>query len=87
MKRITISLPEDLAELLANDAHRKHQTISEAVRAAIAEHLGCGPDAARRSIPFAGLGRSGRKDISENFDEYLDEAMSSRVARPDQIRS
>jgi Arc/MetJ-type ribon-helix-helix transcriptional regulator len=87
MKRITISLPDDLAELLADDARRLHQTVSEVVRAAVAEHLGCGPDSARRVIPFAGLGRSGRGDISDNFDEYLDEAMRARLSENAKIRS
>jgi hypothetical protein len=73
MKRITISLPEDIAELLADDARRKHRSVSELAREAIAIHLGVSEACEPRILPFVGLFASGGKGDfdSSTADEYL----------------
>ena len=53
MKRITISLPDDLSDLLDTEARDRHTSVSEVVRQAIV--LGLSGPPAGREVPFAGL--------------------------------
>lgn len=69
MKRTTIKLSDDLDARLRHEARRRGITISELTREAIETHLN-GP-AHRRMLMSAGSGSSGRTDISERIDEYL----------------
>lgn len=70
MKRITISLPDELATAVQREARRQRVSVSEVARQALAEHLGIdGPE--RRRLPFAALGRSGQPDIAERMEEIL----------------
>lgn len=73
MKRITISLPEDLADILVYDAHRLHRSVSDVAREAIANHLGASETSEPRVLPFVGLFASeGKGDFdSSTVDEYL----------------
>lgn len=80
MKRITISLPQELSDLLADDARRSHRSVSDVAREAIAEHLGVAEGCEPRAIPFSGLGQSGHGDIAENFDRYLRASWASKLA-------
>lgn len=75
MKRITISLPEDIAEMLADDAHRRRRSVSDVAREAIAEHLGVSENCEPRVLPFVGLfAGEGKGDFdSGTIDEYLAE--------------
>ncbi len=75
MKRITISLPEGLASILADDAHRSRRSVSDVAREAIAIHLGVSEKSEPRILPFVGLFASGGKDDfdSSKVDEYLAE--------------
>ncbi len=75
MKRITISLPEELSELLADDARRQRRSVSDVAREAIAEHLGVSETWEPRVLPFVGLFASGGKQDfdSSKVDEYLAE--------------
>lgn len=74
MKRITISLPDDLAAELEREAHRERKSVSEIVRKAIESRKRLLPIVdGKRVVPFAGLGRSGRTDLSERVDEILAE--------------
>ena len=67
MRRTTVKLPDELDARLRHEAARRHTTISELTREAIAAHLG-GPG---RHLAAAGAGRSGRADISERIEEIL----------------
>lgn len=70
MSRITVSLPDDLAEALGREARRTGASVSALVRKAVARML----DADRESnVPFAGLGASGRRDVAERAEELLEE--------------
>ena len=70
MKRITISVPDELAALLAREARRAHLPVSQIAREALDLRLGK-PSSGKRQVPFAALGRSGYTDTSENIDTIL----------------
>lgn len=69
MKRTTISLPDELAEVLAREAQRRNLSISEVVRTALLDHLSLAEG--RRRLPFVGLGRSGSRRTARNAEEIL----------------
>ena len=69
MKRTTIKLPDELDQRLRREAVRRGITVSQLTREAIAAHLGGGPT---REFRSAGAGNSGRSDISQRVDEYLE---------------
>lgn len=66
MNRTTVKLPDELDARLRHEAERRGITISELTREAIESHLG-----SRRRLAAAGVGRSGRSDISERIEEIL----------------
>jgi len=68
MKRTTVKVPEELDALLRNEAKRRGRTISEITREALELYLGAG---AKRRLTFAGVGSSGRADVSERIEEIL----------------
>lgn len=72
MKRTTISLPDDVAQLAEREAKRRGVSLSEVAREALVEHLRVGPGT-RRALPFAKLGRSEHTDTSVRVDEALAE--------------
>lgn len=74
MKRTTVKIPDALDARLRHEAHRRGTTISEISREALEAYLGVG---SRRRLGAAGVGRSGRSDISERIEEIL----SAEVAR------
>jgi hypothetical protein len=69
MTRTTISLPDDLSRLVAHEARRQAISVSEIVRRALTSHLGL--TAARRSLGFAALGRSGRRHAARDAETIL----------------
>jgi Arc/MetJ-type ribon-helix-helix transcriptional regulator len=73
MKRITISLPEDLVSALEREARREHQSVSEIARQAIEARLRPWPIVdGKRVIPFAGIGRSkGDGNIARDMEELM----------------
>jgi len=70
MTRTTVTLPDDLAALLAREARRHETSVSDIVRRAVAAFLGVsgGP---RRELPFAALGRSGRRHTARDAERIL----------------
>jgi hypothetical protein len=70
MKRTTITLPDEVASLLAREARRHDTSVSEVVRRAVEAFLGAGSDA-RRELPFAALGRSGRRHTARDAEKIL----------------
>jgi ribbon-helix-helix CopG family protein len=69
MRRTTISLPEEIAELLGREAKRRGQSVSEIVRSALLEHFAIA--GGKKKLPFVGLGRSGRKNTARNAEAIL----------------
>jgi hypothetical protein len=72
MKRTTVSLPDDVARIVEFEAQRRRISVSELVRQSVVSHLKLS-DGRPRTIPFIGIGSSGRDDISERIDEILAE--------------
>ena len=81
MKRITISLPEDLAEVVEDEARRRRCSVSELVRDSITRELGVGEHCKPRKLPFIALGKSDYTDTAARFDEYLEEAWDQKLLR------
>ena len=75
MKRITISIPDDLADALERESRREHKSVSEIARGAIEARLRPFPIVnGKRVIPFAGVGRSkGDRSIARDAEEILAE--------------
>ncbi len=72
MMRTTITLPDDLAQLLVREARKRDTSVSEIVRQSVASFLGV-TGAGRRELPFAALGRSGRRHTARNAEKILAE--------------
>jgi hypothetical protein len=71
MKRITISVPDDLAAALEREARRERASVSEIARKAIEERLGR-PPIANKHLPFIGIGRSkGEGNIARDMEEIM----------------
>lgn len=69
MTRTTVSLPDDLATLLAREARRRETSVSAIVRRAVESFLGSAAE--RRDLPFAAVGRSGRRHTARNAEKIL----------------
>jgi hypothetical protein len=75
MVRTTVKITEDLDARLRHEAERRGITISDVTREALEAHLGGG----RRVLRSAGVGNSGRSDISERIEEIL----AAELGRPE----
>jgi hypothetical protein len=73
MKRITISLPDDLAAALERESQRERMSVSEIARKAIEAKLRPLPIVdGKRQIPFIGIGRSeGDGNIARDMEEIM----------------
>ena len=71
MKRTTISLPDDVADALEREARRRALPASAIARAALASYLGMAAAGERRQLPFAAVGRSGRRTTARDMEELL----------------
>jgi metal-responsive CopG/Arc/MetJ family transcriptional regulator len=69
MKRRTISLPDDLALRLDQEAKRQSTSRAEIVRQALIEYLD--RPTPKRVIPFAGIGFSGYRHTARDIEEIL----------------
>jgi predicted transcriptional regulator len=70
MKRITVSLPDDVAAALEREARRRRVPVSQVAREAFAAHLGLAGDKPRK-LPFAALGASGRHTTARDLENVL----------------
>jgi predicted transcriptional regulator len=80
MKRTTITLPDDLAVAVQREARRRHVSVSEIARRALAEHVGLG-DGTHRHLPFVALGRSGYHDTADRIEEILAREWADHIDR------
>ena len=74
MKRATMTLPDDLAEAVANyqQAQEASPSLTTVVQAALREYLReRGFLRKYRALKIEAVGRSGRRDVSEEHDAYL----------------
>ena len=70
MKRATITLPEELADLVDREARRRQTSFSEVVRLFIVQGLS-GSKEKPREIPWAGLFHDPAMIPAEKLDEKL----------------
>ena len=82
MIRTRIQLTEKQARALKTLAKAEERSLSELVRECVAEYLArrCTPDIqdlARRTRGLKGRFHSGRTDLAEAHDRYLDDAFDS----------
>lgn len=77
MKRITISLPDELGSAVEREAHRRRVSVSQVIR----ERLETGSGGSERTIPFAAIGRSGRHDTARNAAAILEKEWAHRASR------
>ncbi|HEX9671204.1 MAG TPA: CopG family transcriptional regulator [Thermoanaerobaculia bacterium] len=70
MKRTTVSLPDDVAELVDAEARRRRTSVSEVVRDAIVLGLS-GARETPDQIPWAGLFHDPKMVPAERLDEVL----------------
>ena len=85
MKRITISLPDELAARVEREARRNRTSVSDVVRRGLTNQFGPASEEGKRRVPIAGLFSSGHTDTSERVDEILaqvyEERHAARIAR------
>jgi predicted transcriptional regulator len=72
MRRTTISLPDELADVLAREARRRSSSISAIARDALRAYLGLGPADEPRGLPFVEPGRSGHNTTARDMDDLLE---------------
>ena len=77
MTRITISVPDDIAQRIAREAKRTGKSVSELIREALSLRQKQG----RRRLPIAALGRSGTKHTARNADAILAEGFGGHRRR------
>jgi len=69
MTRTTVTLPDHLATLIAREARRRETSVSDIVRRAVVAFLGVSGE--RQDLPFAALGRSGRRHTARDAEKIL----------------
>ncbi len=72
MRRITISLPDEVSAGLQREAGRRRVPVSQIAREAIESYLRR-PGGGRRDLRFAALGGSGHRDTARRLEEILDQ--------------
>jgi hypothetical protein len=72
MKRTTISLSDDLAQALNREAQKRHASVSEVTRTALAQYFGL-VEGKPRELPFADLGRSGHRSTARDMEQLLEQ--------------
>lgn len=85
MTRTQVYLTPKQHRALKREAAREGVSMTEMLRRIVDLHL-LGPRDRRRPpkelvLSFVALGESGRKDVSENHDRELDEALRARSVR------
>ncbi|MGH7869763.1 MAG: ribbon-helix-helix domain-containing protein [Candidatus Dormibacteraceae bacterium] len=71
MQRITMSLPDDLATSLRRKARQSGLSVSGLIQQALRPQFA--PRDTPRSLPIAGLGRSGFSTTAQTMEELLKE--------------
>lgn len=75
MTRLTISVPDELAEYVEREAKRRGRSVSAFVREAILDKVA---STERRRLQFIGLGRSGRRHTARDAEEILESEWTTR---------
>jgi Arc/MetJ-type ribon-helix-helix transcriptional regulator len=80
MKRTTISLPDDLAELVDSEARRQRTSVSDVIRRHLVRSLTGSPETPR-VIAWAGLFEDPEMPPGERIDEALAEGWADAIDR------
>jgi|1186.fasta_scaffold262740_1 hypothetical protein len=80
MKRATITLPDDLADLVDSEAQRRQTSVSEVIRGFITIGLAGSPERPRQ-IPWAGLFNDPGMTSAEHLDEALAKTWANDIDR------
>jgi Arc/MetJ-type ribon-helix-helix transcriptional regulator len=78
MRRITVSLPEDLAGCVEREASRGRTSVSEVIRRALVASLKLDTD---QRLPFESLGASGQTHIAEHMEDLLAQDWAADINR------
>lgn len=73
MRRITISISDDLFDALQREAQRRSVPAPAIAREALAEFLNLGAPGERLELAFAALGRSGPSDTARKMERLLEQ--------------
>jgi Arc/MetJ-type ribon-helix-helix transcriptional regulator len=76
MRRITVTLPDEVVEALERAAGRGRTSVSDVVRRMLAAQVGM-MAGGERPVPFANLGRSGERHVARNMEALLSEGWST----------
>jgi predicted transcriptional regulator len=79
MRRITVSLPDELADALKREARRRSSSASAIARDALSDYLGLVPAGERRELAFADLGRSGHNTTAHDMEYLLEREWAPRM--------
>lgn len=78
MKRITMSLPDDLAARVEHEARRRNQSVSELIRESLARDVGGDRE---RKIAWAGMIDDASLPTAERFEDALAESIEHATRR------
>lgn len=73
VQRTTVKIPDALDARLRHEAGRRGVTIAQINREALEAYLGV--ETGRRTLGAAGVGHSGRQDVSERIEQILAEEL------------
>lgn len=80
MTRTTISLPDELDALLRDEARRRGTSVSEVVRALVAQGL-LGSETQRKEIPWAGITADASLPRARDMEARLSEGWADAIDR------
>lgn len=80
MKRMTITLPDDLSDLVDSEARRRQMSVSDVIRTLIIEGL-AGTAEKPREITFAGLFHDPGMVTGDSIDEELKQHWADDLER------
>lgn len=80
MKRATITLPDELADLVNSEARRRQTSFSEVIRHYVVLGM-TGAEEKPREIPFAGLFHDPCMVHGDSIDESLSESWANDIDR------
>lgn len=77
MRRTTVFVEDEVLEALHAMARRRGVLLAEVTREALAAYV-VQQRGKRRPLTFLAIGRSGRRDVAERFEELLKEGFGRR---------
>ncbi len=81
MKRVTVFVNDETLNAIAAMARRRRITLVEITREALRAYVSR-PRGKRRPLTLVGIGRSGRSDVAERAEKYLEEGFRCRRVKP-----